>query len=157
MDSLQKKLVTAFLLSNVFVFSICAANVSVLVIETGASEKNNIADLWEDGILDVLFEDGHIVSNAKKIKLSVYPNEEFPPSAINELNEARDGGIDYFVIAILSYPAVLKEDAKPERATLRLYRIEPYKFLIEKIIEKPESDSIKKMTVSILHLIGRQM
>jgi hypothetical protein len=103
--------------------------------------------------LDVLFEAGHIVSNAPVLGLggieeagipgSQSPFAEFPGELEAELAEARAGGADYFILALLRYPAVSDRKTWPERVSLRVYDMRPYRFLYEETgtPARPESET----------------
>ncbi|MDR2376718.1 MAG: hypothetical protein LBD96_09815 [Treponema sp.] len=130
---------------NVPVF---AANLYILVVETGggadeASPERQEAEfesslLWETCLLDVFFEVGHVVTNSPAMRLGgvdgvkgELPSAEFPRELEAELAEARSGGADYVVLALLVYPAAADRNTKPERVILRVYRPEPYRFVCE--------------------------
>jgi len=79
------------------------ATVSCLVIETGppGGSKSQYSTTWENNLMDVFFDTGHIVSNARMIRLDRKPAENFPGAAENDYQDARTNGMDYFVIAIV--------------------------------------------------------
>ena len=124
---------------------LCAANVSVLVIEAGQSGENTANQysiLWENGLMDALFDSGHIVSNSIKIQIGEKPDGDFPAEAEREFNNAQEGGMDYFLIAIIDYAAPL--------VSLRLFDIKSTKMVFEQKFAvttfrniKDESDKIK--------------
>jgi hypothetical protein len=92
-----------FFLSPVF-----CANVSVLVVETGLRDGrpafySEATSLWETGLMDVFFEEGHIVTNAQAIALEKKPGKEFEDEIQSYVIDAGDAGMDYFVLAYLSY------------------------------------------------------
>jgi hypothetical protein len=145
--------------------SLFAANVSFIVLESGtaAVAAKNAATLWEDGIMEVFFNNGHIISNAKTRKIPVFPKEELPEEALREFQEADEGGSEYFMVALLNYSDSSNEVyATPESVTIRLYSVSPYKFIAEKtIIEKnkntveDELNNAKKIAGEIVWYIGR--
>jgi len=105
-----------------------AANVSFLVMETGlppGSSETRYSALWEDGLLEVFFESGHIVSNAPRMRLTnaVVP-EGFPPEARKDYEDARNGGMDYFLIAIV--------DHSSQNVSLRLFSTRSLEPIAEK-------------------------
>ena len=120
-----------------------AANISVMVIETGLNEdieRDTYQNIWESSLLDVFFDAGHIVSNAPGMRLMEKPRKEFPDEARVDLAEAVEGGIEYFIVAMLDYPDVFNSVQldpsrqgmlRPENVSLKLYRTSPYKFLYE--------------------------
>lgn len=114
-----------------------AENVSVMVIEAGAgattAEAN--ASSWEDNIMDVFFNEGHIVSNARARRIASFPPEEIPEEALRDLQEASEGGSEYFVIAFLGYGESGKDEkTKPNTVRLRLYRVNPYRYVREEVV-----------------------
>jgi len=132
-----------------------AANVSVLVLEAGLSEENpgNVYPyLWENGLMDAFFNSGHIVTNAPKILIDGKPDGDFPAEAERDFNNAKEGGMDYFLIALIDYSTPL--------VSLRLFDIRSTKMVLEQkhaIITlrntKEESDKIKAAArVMVAHL-----
>ena len=104
-----------------------AANVSFLVIEAGlpnGQAASNQSNLWEEGLLDVFFESGHIVSNAPVLSIPHKPDAGFPGEADKDFADAINGGMEYFVIAIISHPA-------PHNVSLRLFRTSSQDMLFE--------------------------
>jgi hypothetical protein len=130
------------------VFPLPAATVSFLVVETGLDTdvgSNQHSGLWESGLLDVFFESGHIVTNAPVMRLDRLPSEAFPPEAQNDLNDAREGGMDYFVIALLEYPVSgPSANEQPRRITLRLFSMRPFEMVYEHKYNNTNSRSTKE-------------
>ncbi|MDR2143582.1 MAG: hypothetical protein LBP29_04345 [Treponema sp.] len=99
-----------FLLPAVFFFSLgalSAATVSFLVVETGLAEESarpQSSLLWENGLMDVFFDAGHIVSNAPIMRIPEKTAEKLPDPARIEFDQARNGGADYFIMILLEYP-----------------------------------------------------
>lgn len=123
-------------LSVLWTFPLSAATVSFLVIETGLGEgegRKDFSSLWETGLMDVFFDAGHIVSNSPIMRFPVDPEEEFPADALAELDEAREGGADFFIIALLDYEGSLPGGNKrpPKTVSLRLFGVNPYRLLFE--------------------------
>jgi len=122
-----------------------AANVSVLIMEAGITEENpgNLYPfLWENGLMDVFFNSGHIVSNSPKIQLPEKPDRDFPAEAERDFNGAKEGGMDYFLIALIDYTTPL--------VSLRLFDIRSSKMVFEQKhavttlrSTKEENDKIK--------------
>ena len=140
-----------FLLSGV---SVNAANVSVMVIESGV-RKTVSAAAWENGLMDVLFEAGHVVSNAQNLVLgesgageNVFwdavmapgtitvstttssardADELIPLEAAGDLQEAYENGMDYFLLVLLDYAD--STHSKPRNVTLKLFDTNPVKFI----------------------------
>lgn len=109
-----------------------AATVSIMIIETGTGDQSSgrTVNIWESGMMDVLFDDGHIVCNTPAIRIPDPGDEELPREARRNFQDADTNGVDYFIIAQLNYPQ--NEDpaaSGPEKVSLRLYRIDPYGIL----------------------------
>jgi hypothetical protein len=88
--------------------TLSAAMVSFLVVETGLAEESarpQSSLLWENGLMDVFFDAGHIVSNAPIMRIPEKTTEKLPDPVRSELDEARNGGADYFILVLLEYPA----------------------------------------------------
>jgi len=91
------------------VSGIHAIGVSFLVLETGlpqGSATSLYSTAWENGLMEVFFESGHIVSNASRIRLlDTVATEGLPPEAERDYEDARIGGMDYFLVAIVDHPS----------------------------------------------------
>jgi hypothetical protein len=95
--------------------------------------------------MDVFFDEGHIVSNAPMMRLPEKPEGEFPREAVEDLQDAREGGADFFVLALLDYagsPAAGNQ-RPPRTVSLRLFKINPYQFLFEQLFFGTVSASAK--------------
>jgi hypothetical protein len=146
---MSKKRSFVFLTTSLTVFlfagvSVNAAGVSVMVIESGVP-KQAAASAWENGLMDVLFEAGHVASNARNlvfpegweasgaITVSTQESSEFiPREAAVDLQEAGENGMDYFLLVLLDYvasPQNTTNPAKPKTVTLKLFRTNPVKFI----------------------------
>ncbi|GMO42847.1 MAG: hypothetical protein Ta2B_23180 [Termitinemataceae bacterium] len=122
------------------VFPIEAADVSVIVIETGLSQDNasSLAGIWESGIMDVLFEAGHIVTNAQSIKIIVYPVDAVPQEVRTSISEALEGGAQYFIIAVLNYNQNIEgKELQPIQVTLEVINLSNNKSLYKQVMSKP--------------------
>jgi hypothetical protein len=103
-----------------------AANVSVLVMESGESRENTgnqYAALWENGLMDAFFDSGHIVTNSPKMQITGKPAGDFPAEAERDFNNAKEGGMEYFLIAFIDYSTPL--------VSLRLFDIRSTKMVLE--------------------------
>jgi hypothetical protein len=116
-------------------FPLSAATVSFLVIESGLSEESGSSSwsrLWESGLLDVFFEEGYIVSNAPIKRLELKSPKLFPDEALEDLNEAVEGGVEYFILALLDYPPPAGTEIPcPRNIILRVFRAGPRQLLYE--------------------------
>ena len=149
---LKKSFVQGLVIFVITAFPLNAASVSFLVIETGLSKNSansRYSTMWENGLMDVFFETGHVVSNAPILRISRKPAEGFPSEAEKDFKEAKEGEIDYFIVAIVSHPA-------PHNVSLRLFRTNSQQMLFEHTYTdrtykstKEEYDTVKD-TVGIL-------
>jgi len=104
---LKKHLAAMLLIAIGAAAPLGAASVSFLVIETGIPADipaPQYSILWENCLLDVFYESGHIVSNAPMLRLAVIPADGFPDEAESNIREAINGGMEYFFIAIVKFP-----------------------------------------------------
>jgi hypothetical protein len=153
-----KSLLLALLVCALFAVKAEAATVSFLIVETGLSADagmNPHSGLWESGLLDVFFEAGHIVSNAPVMRLYGPPAGDFPEEAQKELDEALEGGVEYFIIALLDYDA--SDSPRPRNISLRVFATNPRKMLYEQrytdkssMTLKDEYDNLKKVARSLI-------
>jgi hypothetical protein len=111
------------------------ATVSFMVIETGLAGETPVIEssrLWEDALLDVFFDTGHIVSNTPILRIAEKPRKSLPDEARTFLGEAAEGGAEFFIVAVLDYrnpPGAELPGSKPRSVSLRLFKTEPYRFL----------------------------
>ena len=97
-------------------FPASAAGVSFLVIQTdqpGGNAAKQYAVQWENCLLEVFFNSGHIVSNAPILQIDEKPLYDFPDEAERDYMLAQEGGMDFFIVAIVDYSS--------SRVTLRLF------------------------------------
>jgi hypothetical protein len=128
--------------------SIQAATVSILVVEIGSMGNTDNANLWETGIMDTLFDTGHIVSNAPMIHIPYLDDKEMPAEARRDFEEADRNGVDYFIIAELSYLKIEKPGTeRPYQVALKLYRTRPYSVLYtNKYQTNPDTPMIEELS-----------
>ena len=96
--------------------------ISFFVIETGLPEgdRNQHSLRWEDTLLDVFFNAGHIVCNYPIQRLETKPSGNFlQTSALDLEEEALNGGIDYIVLAQLDYSG----SQSPGEISFLIYRV----------------------------------
>jgi hypothetical protein len=127
---------------------VSAYTVSFIVVEAGLPEEQGVCEyssFWESGLLDVFFDAGHIVSNAPVLRLKTPPAKQFPDEAAESLDEARAGGADYFVLALLDYresgTSNTSTAPKPKQVFLRLFKTSPFKFIGEEKFTGPRKTS----------------
>ncbi|MDR2601660.1 MAG: hypothetical protein LBC53_04320 [Spirochaetaceae bacterium] len=149
------KKVVAFFASFVLftVSDVFSANIAFMVVETNILDdvKNNHADVWESGVMDVFFIEGHVVSNASAMRIQENDREDFPPEALGDFQQAIQNGADYFVLATLNYKKNTDETNKKSpqglaTVSLKLFKISPYRFVYENKLafEKKERSSSEK-------------
>jgi hypothetical protein len=115
-----------------------------MVIETGIREEIPTADssrLWEYALLDVFFDTGHIVSNAPILRLAERPEKNLPDEAKEPLDQALEGGAEFFVVAVLDYQNPAQggtADLRPRNISLRLFKTMPYRFLYSQEYGAPD-------------------
>ena len=134
------KFTAAFMtLGLISISEVFSANIAIMVVETNIPHelKNNHAGIWESGIMDVFFAEGFIVSNARILRVVENDREDFPPEALDDFQKAIENGSDYFVLTTLKY--AMQEDSKvpPDisNVSVKLFRITPYQFVVEKKLE----------------------
>ncbi|QQO08056.1 hypothetical protein [Breznakiella homolactica] len=121
----------------VFGTSLFAATVSIMVVETGVNEdapRLDASSLWEGGLMDVLFDTGHIVSNAPILRLTADQAQPYPEERLLDIEETLAGGANYYILAVLNYesqPADEPTAPRPRTIALRFVRIQPHKILFE--------------------------
>jgi hypothetical protein len=144
----SRPLALLFLLAALTTARVSAVTLSFLVVESGCSGEAlpagsfKSSSLWENNLLDIFFEAGHIVSNSPILRLPAIsakdfpgkesPNKAFPPEVRLELDDAAAGGADYFILALLTFPPeAAARDVTPEQVSLRVYSTRPYRFVYE--------------------------
>ena len=144
---MKKNLIFGLIFCFLIVFPMNAVNISFLVIETGASEYKQASQysmMWEDGLLEVFFELGHIVSNAPIMRIDQKPEAGFPYEAEMDYENARNGGMEYFLIAILEHPGIIPdENTKPKNICLRLFNTKSHQMLKEQLCKDTSANTIK--------------
>jgi hypothetical protein len=130
-----KKTGVAALLVTALAVTAPAATVSFIVIETGIREEIPSPDssrLWEYALLDVFFDAGHIVSNAPILRVAGKPQQSLPEEAKPSLDEALEGGAEFFVVAALDYQNASQtgsERLQPRNVSLRIFKTMPCRLL----------------------------
>jgi hypothetical protein len=81
----------------------------------------------------VFFDTGHVVSNSPILRISEKPQKNLPDEARVSLNEALEGGAEFFILAVLDYqnqPRSGNAVLKPRNISLRLFKTDPCRFLV---------------------------
>jgi hypothetical protein len=144
---LSKSLVYGLFLYIFAIFPINAAMVSFLVIETGlpaGSPVSQYTTIWENSLLEVFFESGHIITNSPILRLAEMPTEDLPYEAERDFESAKDGGMHFFLIAIVDHNS-------PNNVSLRLFSVGTHQLLQRQEYSdtgfksrREEQDNIKK-------------
>jgi hypothetical protein len=153
-----------------FVSPLFSANVSVLIIETGLRNGQPVSfsemtDIWETGLMDVFFEEGHVVTNAQAFALKKKPGKELTCEIQSYITEAEDTGIDYFVLAYLNYETGTARSfgvLKPADIEFNLFNINPSKCVWTQYIDlgqvaRPRTEElnrVKKVVRSLIMHLG---
>jgi hypothetical protein len=149
-----------FMLSATLV-PVSAYTVSFIVVETGLPEKQGVCESstsWENGLLDVFFNAGHIVSNAPVLRLNKPLAKQFPDEAAGSLNEADEGGADYVVLALLDYQgndAPYSTALKPKQVSLRLFKTTPFQFIGEEKFTESRNVESREVFLSAKQAAGK--
>jgi hypothetical protein len=127
-------------------FPLHASMISILVIETCLQQETVVdeySSLWEDGLMGVFFDAGHIVTNGTIMRLDKNPLKEFPDEAQADFHEASEGGAEYYVLALLEYK---NQDGtiKPAGISIRLYSMVPRKLIYEQRFPAGQSADLKE-------------
>jgi hypothetical protein len=121
---MSKKLIIALIISIFFVLSAEATTVSFVVIETGVPQegRSHYSERWENALLDVFFDAGYIVCNAPIMRLDSKPSASKMQDYIQaDLEDAREGGADFLIIAQLDFSA----NPAPQEISFIMYRVTP--------------------------------
>jgi hypothetical protein len=133
---MTKKIIATLIMGLFLVLSAQATMISICVIETGISPegpKTPNAMQWENALLDVFFDAGYIVTNAPMMRLEEKPKVDIKTVAIQDMNDAVEGGANYFLIAQLDY---IPGPVTQYEVSLYLYSTTPYKKIHESKIQK---------------------
>jgi len=144
-------LLCAFTLPGLF-----GANVSCIVIETGlpaTGPKSQYSAMWENSLMDVLFETGHIASNGRIMRLARKPEGGFPIEAERDFEEAKETGMDYFLVAIIEQPEKT-EPAGHRSVYLRLFSTKSRVLINEQVYEDNKPKNAKEENENMKQTIG---
>ena len=131
----MKKYYLALLLCFAGFMSLSAATVSVLVVEAGLPSGSGCtpsAEIWESGMMDAFFEAGHIVSNAPCYQIAAFINKvsgALPSDVGQDFDQARLGGVDFFVLILLNYHD--GDSGLPKDVFIRVFRVSSGDLLYE--------------------------
>lgn len=124
----MKKLVK---LLGIFIIFFCSANnmfglnVSILVVQNNGTDKiSEASKVFENQVLNYMFDNGHIVSNEP---ISLFENYEI--DSIKGFDAAVDGFVDFYVEIIIDYD--MDKSSNPEAVILS--NIRSVKYVIKKV------------------------
>ena len=146
---LMKKLILGPMVCVLLAVNIHANLISFYVVETGLpvnGERNRQSLLWENAFLDVFFNSGFIVTNYPMMRLENKPAGSIIEAAGFDLNEAKDAGVDYILIAQLDYSNPLNG---PDVITFFVFKITNHMIIYEKKITgrnyRSERDAVEEL------------
>jgi hypothetical protein len=154
---MAKKIAFVFCLGVFFALNASAYMVSFFIIETGLpleGAKTQYSKLWENTFFDVFFDAGYIVCNSPMMRIESKPKMSLEKFVQNEVDEARDGGADYFLVAQLDYSG---GSTTPREVSLVLFTVTPFKLIKEQKVmerkyksEKEEFEDLKSIVKGIV-------
>jgi len=159
----MKKGITALIIGFLLSFNAEAAMVSFYVVETGLQSEGQVnpnqhSQRWEGAFLDVFFEAGHIVTNAPIQRLVSKPSGDILRAIYFDMQEARDSGSDYVVIARLDYGP---DTGSPVEVSFYVFKVTPQEKVYEKKINgktygssSDEVDDLKAIARGLIPYIG---
>jgi len=158
---MAKKIIFVLFLGVFFIFNASAYMVSFFIIETGLpleGAKTQYSKLWENTFFDVFFDAGYIVCNSPMMRVEAKPKMSLEKFVKNEVDEARNGGADYFLVAQLDYSG---GSATPREISLVLFTVTPFRLIKEQKVmqrnyksEKEEFDDLKSIVKGIVPKIN---
>jgi hypothetical protein len=158
---MSKKIVFVLCLGVLFVFNASAYMVSFFIIESGLpleGAKNQYSQLWENTFFDVFFDAGYIVCNYPMMRIESKPKMSLEKFVKNEVDEARDGGADYFLVAQIDFSG---GSLTPREISLVLFNVTPFRLIKERKVmqkkyksEKEEIDDLKSIIKGIVPKIN---
>ncbi|MDR2501141.1 MAG: hypothetical protein LBD37_08720 [Treponema sp.] len=115
--------------------SLEARMVSFLVVETGIPRGGaaEASSHWENGLMDIFFEAGHIVSNGAIKRIALEDADVLPREVQGDFDAAAAGGAEFFLLALLDYQGNANPSApKPQQVVLRLFKTKPCRLVAER-------------------------
>ena len=128
-----KRLAGMAVLFVLLAFPVSASMVSFLLVETGLNDdipSGQYASVWEGGLMDAFFDGGHIVTNSPVARMKDKPKEALSGLVKDDLDEAVNGGAEYFLLGFLDYQ-VQAGKAIPTGIVLKLYQADSQKLVYE--------------------------
>ena len=137
--------ICVFLLWGMDAPPLSASSISVMVVETGKIDPYPVSEfsrLWENGLMNAFFNGGHIVTNVPVIQIPSEGSGELPEEVQPGFDEARDGGMEFFLLALLDYQG---REGKPEKIRLKLFGFRPLGMLYEEDLSAAPEASPKEI------------
>jgi len=160
---MAKKITLVIFLGVFFVFSASAYMVSFFIIESGLPSegfKNQYSQSWENAFFDVFFDAGYIVCNSPMIRVATMPKMSLEKFVKNDVDEAREGGADYFLVAQLNFS---DGSPAPLEISLALFNVTPFRLIKERKLtgktyksEKDEVDDLRNIVKGIVPMINER-
>lgn len=144
-----KRYIILILFSLFPVLQPCFADtILVQIAEQGLSEDYpavEASSAWEAGLLDGIFDAGHIASNGPILRLGESAKSEGISIPNEEIDEGRKGSADYIIYVLLEYLGPKKDDPiaqkirlSPLRSTVLLAQVSPFKVLYRRVYNSLE-------------------
>ena len=132
-----KRLLGTALLFVFLTFSASASTVSFLVVETGLNDgitgPQSSSRIWEEGLMGLFFDAGHIVTNNPILRMDIQVPKEIRGTIVEyDFNEAIMGGAEYVVLGFLEYETQGSR-ALPARMIIRVYTTVPEELVYEQV------------------------
>jgi len=130
-----RRLLSTFVMFLLITFSVSASTVSFLVVETGLNDgisgPQSSSRLWEEGLMGIFFDAGHIVTNNPILRMDTPVPAEIRGTIVEyDYNEAVMGGAEYIVVGFLEYE-VQGIRAVPIRMNIKIYSTVPEELVFE--------------------------
>jgi hypothetical protein len=112
--------------------SLYAATLSFLIMETGVDTGpiHEYSQVWENALMDLSFDLGHIISNAPILQVKSAPAQGLPAEAVPYRDAVSNGNFEFFVLVVLQYENEGSAQ-KLRSVVLKLYRVKPFVLLSE--------------------------
>jgi hypothetical protein len=153
----KKRLVMICIFTFLLVITAEASMVSFIVIETGLlqdSERRKHSEIWENALFDAFFDAGYIVSNYPMMRFISIPDEDILDVISFNLDEAKDGGIDYILIVRLDYNSGVQA---PQEVSFFIFKTSQHRIIYEKKAttnyNRPDREVTDSLKVIIRELI----
>ena len=119
------KLLGIFIIFFCFANNMFGLNVSILVVQNNGTDKiSEASKVFENQVLNYMFDNGHIVSNEP---ISLFEN--YDTDSIRGFDAAVDGFVDFYVEIIIDYD--MDDSSNPEAVILS--NIRSVNYIIKKV------------------------